>query len=89
MDSSTTTIWTGLFPIAGCLVISFYYYCFIEIPVLYANNVDTDQMPHFAMSDLGQPCLPITLLWVSRLKWVNVATLLIVSLMSLKFSVFV
>ena len=46
-DSSTTTLWTGLFPTAGCLV-SFYYYCrvsgqfllllcFIKIPVINAN----------------------------------------------------
>ena len=26
MDSSTTTLWTDLFPTAGCLV-SYYYYC--------------------------------------------------------------
>ena len=28
-------------------------------------------MPHSAASDLGLHCLPITLLWVSRLQWVN------------------
>ena len=38
---------------------------------LFANNGDPDQMPHSAASDLGLPCLPITLLGVSRLQWVN------------------
>ena len=28
-------------------------------------------MPHFAASDLGLHCLPITLMWVSRLEWVK------------------
>ena len=45
--------------------------CFIEIPVLNANSVDTDQMPLFAASDLGLHYLPITFLEVSRLKWVK------------------
>ena len=43
VDSSMTTLWTGLFP-AGCLI-SFYYYFFIEIPVINASSVDPDQMP--------------------------------------------
>ena len=63
MDSSTTTLWTGLFPIAGCLI-KFCYYCFIEIPVLDANNVDPDQTPR---SDVDLHCLPMTLLGFSRL----------------------
>ena len=29
-------------------------------------------MPHSAASDLGLHCLPVTLLWVSRLKWINI-----------------
>ena len=45
--------------------------CFIEIPVVKANTVDTDQMPHSVTSDLGLHCLPITLLKVSKLKRVN------------------
>ena len=67
---STTTLWTCLFPTAGCLV-TFYCYCFIEIPVANANSVDPDQMPHSVASDLGLHCLPITLLRISRLNWVN------------------
>ena len=41
----------------------------------FANSRDPDQMPHSAMSDLGLQCLPITLLGVSRLPWVNVEML--------------
>ena len=33
---------------------------------LFANSRDPDQTPHFAASDLGLHCLPITLLGVSR-----------------------
>ena len=38
---------------------------------LFANSGDPDQMPHSVASDLGVHCLPITLLGVSRLQWVN------------------
>ena len=38
---------------------------------LFANSGDPDQMPHSAESDLGLHCLPITLLWVSQLQWIN------------------
>ena len=38
---------------------------------LFANSGDPDQMPHSAVSYLGLYCLPITLLGVSRLKWVK------------------
>ena len=38
---------------------------------MFANSGDPDQMPHSVASDLGLHCLPITLLWVSRLQWVN------------------
>ena len=59
MNSSTTTLWTGIFQIAGCLVSFYYYYALKEIPVVNANNVEPDQMPYSAASDLGQHCLPI------------------------------
>ena len=36
-----------------------------------ANSGDPDQTPHSAASDLGLHCLPITLLGVSQLQWVN------------------
>ena len=38
---------------------------------LFANSGDPDQMPQNVASDLGLHCLPITLLRVSRLQWVN------------------
>ena len=38
---------------------------------LFANSGDPDQTPHFAASDLGLHCLPITLLCVPRLQWVK------------------
>ena len=44
---------------------------FVEIPELNANSVDPDQMPHSVASDLGLHCLPMSLLWDARLKWVN------------------
>ena len=32
--------------------------------ILLANNVDSDQMPHYVASDLGLHCLPMILLGV-------------------------
>ena len=43
---------------------------------LFANSRDPDQMLLSAASDLGLLCLPITLLGVSRLKWVNLFLIL-------------
>ena len=41
---------------------------------LFANSGDLDQTPHSVVSDLGLHCLPITLLGVFRLQWVQVLT---------------
>ena len=62
VDSPTTTLWIGVFPVAVYLV-SFNYddICFIDIPVFNAYSVDPNQMPHSAASDLDLHCLPITL----------------------------
>ena len=38
---------------------------------LFANSGDPDQMPPSAASDLSLHFLPITLIGVSRLQWVN------------------
>ena len=38
---------------------------------LFANSEDPDQISHTVASDLGLHCLPVTLLGVSRLKWVK------------------
>ena len=45
---------------------------------LFANCGDSEQMPHSenVASDLGLHCLPITILVVSRLKWVRVTLVL-------------
>ena len=40
--------------------------------VFNANSVDSDQMTHSAASDLCLHCLPMSLLWDTRLKWVNI-----------------
>ena len=45
---------------------------FTDIPVLNANNVDPDQMPHSAASDLGLHVLPVSLFWDARHKWVDI-----------------
>ena len=49
--------------------------CDSDIPgEKWLNNlqtVETGQVPQNVASDLGLHCLPITLLGVSRLKWVN------------------
>ena len=37
--------------------------CFITIPILNVNGVDTDQTPRSAASDLGLHTLPMSLLW--------------------------
>ena len=41
---------------------------------LFANSGDPDQTPRSAASELGLQCLPITILLVSRLQWVNMST---------------
>ena len=71
VDSSTSLFGQVHFQFEGCLfclsVLSF----IIEIPVLNANSVDPDQMPHFAASDLGLHCLQMCLLWYIRYKYVK------------------
>ena len=45
--------------------------CFAEKSELNANSVDPDQMPQNAASDLDLHCLPMSLLWDARHKWVK------------------
>ena len=40
---------------------------------LFAYSGYPDQTPQNAASDLGLHCLPITLLGVSRLQWINIS----------------
>ena len=42
-----------------------------EIPVCNAKCVYPDQTPRSVMSDLGLPCLPMSLLLDARHKWVK------------------
>ena len=69
IDSSTLSVWTYPFPAERCLV-SFISSMFHN-NVFNANSVDPDQMPHSAVSDLGLHCLPLSLLWDTRYKWVK------------------
>ena len=48
---------------------------------VFANSEDPNQTPHSAASDLGLHCLPVTLLGVSQLQWVNdyIQSILIIS----------
>ena len=70
VDSSTSTLWTSLFPVAGYLV-SFFIATIIGIPLINANRAEPYQTLHSAASDIDQHCLPINLLEVSRLNWIN------------------
>ena len=47
------------------------FYSIFLWKILLTNTVDPDQMPHYVASDLGLHRLPMTLLQVSRLEWVN------------------
>ena len=49
-----------------------YRYSESKMVELFANSGDPDQIPPSMASDLGLHCLPVTLLGVSRLQWVNV-----------------
>ena len=41
---------------------------FLEISVVNANCINPDQTPRSAASDLGQHCLPMSVLWDTRHK---------------------
>ena len=71
VDSSTLTLSTGPFPISGVSGQFLLLSCSVELSELNANSVDPDQTPRSAASDLGLHCLPLTLLWDARLKWVK------------------
>ena len=71
MDYSTSTLWTGPFPVCGVSGWFLYSSCNVETSEFNANSADPDQMPHSVASDLGLHCLPMSLLWNATLKWVN------------------
>ena len=45
--------------------------CFVEISEINANSEDPDQTPYSAASDLDLHCLPVSIFWDARLKWVK------------------
>ena len=53
-----------------CLAMRFRY-SLRKMGKLFANSEDPDQTPRSAASDLDLHCLPITLLGISRLQWLN------------------
>ena len=67
MDSFINICWTSPFTILVGLVffVTFILHVFLMENAVLANNVDTNQMPHYVASDLGLYCLPMTLLRVS------------------------
>ena len=67
----TAAHWTGPFPIEG---VSGYFLTlpYLKKIVFNANSVDPDQTPRSAASDLGLHCLPMSLLWDARHKWINI-----------------
>ena len=75
MDSSTSH-WTVLFPFYGVSALFFSIILYYRNPctfVFNANSVDSDHMLHSVASDQDLDYLPMSLLWVARLKWVKQA----------------
>ena len=70
MDSSALTLDRSTSCIRGVWLV--FISCFVEIPDSIADSVDPDQMLHFMVSDLDLHCLPVSLLWDARLKWVKI-----------------
>ena len=56
----------------GCLISFYYYHVVLEISELITNVEDPDQTPRVAASEPGLHCLPMSLLWKARLKWVKI-----------------
>ena len=66
MDSSTSTLWAGPFPIQKVSGWFLLLPCFVGISEINATSVGPDQTPQNAASDLGLYCLPVSLLWDAR-----------------------
>ena len=49
----------------------FIFTMFYETPVFNTNSIESNQTTHSVASDLDLHCLPLSLLWDARLKWVN------------------
>ena len=72
VDSSTTALWTGLFPMAGCLVNIHFYHILQKFLYLMQTVENSIRPPRSAASDLGLHCLPLSILLHAKQKWVNV-----------------
>ena len=72
MDSSILTLGKIHFLYKGCLVSFLLLSCSTEISELNANSVDHGQILHSEASYLSAHCLPMSLLWDVRLKWVKI-----------------
>ena len=71
MYSSTITLWIGPFPIERVSGYFFIITTFYRQFYIYCKQCRPDQTPRSAASVLGLHCLPISLLWDARLKWVK------------------
>ena len=49
----------------------FFFFFLFLLEILQANSVDPDQMLHFAASDLGLHCLPMSRKRDARHEWVK------------------
>ena len=63
--------WKSLISILGMSGYETYLFLEKKVAKLFANSGDPDQTPRYAASGLGLHCLPVTLLRVSRIQWVN------------------
>ena len=61
MDSSTSTLWSGLFSVEGEPVLFLLLSCSIEIPAFNVNSAETDQTLQHAASDQSLHCLLMSL----------------------------
>ena len=66
VDSSTSALWTGIFPVEGCLFTVYYQFYRNSCSVLIANSVDHDQTARSTVSDHSLHCLPTCPLWDAR-----------------------
>ena len=78
--SSTFTIRTGPFPMSRMSEYLLIIPCFVEMPVFNANSVDPDQTPRLWRLICVYTVLPMSFLWHTRLKWVKIQILLVLSL---------
>ena len=66
VDSPTVICCMSPFVILGVSGLFCRFYSIFDVKILLADNVDSDQTPHYVVSDLGLHSLSGTILWVSR-----------------------